>query len=81
MFRLYDVRDGEICIDGRDIRTLYLKSLRQLMGVVPQETTLFNDTIRFNIAFGRTEVSDEEIEKAAKAAAIHDFIQLQPKGN
>ncbi|KAH7707140.1 hypothetical protein AAVH_25634 [Aphelenchoides avenae] len=80
LFRLYDVSEGEICVNDRDIRTVSLGSLRRLMAVVPQDTTLFNDTIRFNIAFGRPNASDENVVKAAKAAAIHEFIESQPQG-
>ncbi|KAH7709322.1 hypothetical protein AAVH_23404 [Aphelenchoides avenae] len=80
LFRLYDVTDGEICVNDRDIRTVSLGSLRRMMAVVPQDTTLFNDTIRFNIAFGRPNASDEDIKKAARTAAIHEFIESQPQG-
>ncbi len=78
--RFYDPQQGAVCIDGIDIRTLSLKSLRDLMGIVTQETYLFNDTIRSNIAYGRNGVSDSKIEEAARMANAHDFIIEQPFG-
>uniref|UniRef100_A0A914D2Y3 ATP-binding cassette sub-family B member 6, mitochondrial n=1 Tax=Acrobeloides nanus TaxID=290746 RepID=A0A914D2Y3_9BILA len=74
LFRLYDVDEGSISFAGYDIRKLKRKSLRQSIGIVPQDTVLFNDTIGYNIQYGRPSASQEEIEDAAKAAAIHDFI-------
>ena len=72
--RFYDVDSGSILIDGIDIRKIQIKSLRSLMGIVTQETILFNDTIRNNIAYGLNELSIEKIEESAKAANAHNFI-------
>jgi ATP-binding cassette subfamily B protein len=80
LFRFYDVTDGRILIDGQDIRAVTQKSLREAIGIVPQDTVLFNDTIYYNIAYGRPSASTEEIEEAAKLAAIHDFIMSTPRG-
>lgn len=80
LFRLYDVTDGQIFFNGHDIRSLKSKSLRSRIGIVPQDTVLFNESIRYNIAFGRPSASQEEIENAARAAAIHDFITSHPEG-
>jgi len=80
LFRFYDVNQGRILIDGQDIRQVTQKSLRAAIGVVPQDTVLFNDTIRYNIRYGRPEASDAEIEEAARLAAIHDFIVSLPDG-
>ncbi len=80
MFRFYDVNDGSISIDGQDIRHITQLSLRQSIGIVPQDTVLFNDTVEYNIAYGRTSASRAEVEGAAKAAHIHDFIASTPKG-
>jgi subfamily B ATP-binding cassette protein MsbA len=78
--RLFDVTAGRITIDGQDVRDVTLASLRDAIAVVSQDVTLFDDTIRANIALGRLEASDEDIVAAAKAAAAHDFIQQQPQG-
>ncbi|HXX34349.1 MAG TPA: ABC transporter ATP-binding protein [Thermodesulfobacteriota bacterium] len=78
--RFYDVEQGEILIDGRDIRKVTLKSLRDQIGLVTQQTILFNDTARNNIAYGNLECSDQEVIQAAKAANAHDFIQRLPQG-
>ncbi len=78
--RFYDVSEGRITIDGRDIRDVTLASLRRQIGIVLQEATLFSGTIRDNIAFGRPNASQEEIEAAARAAAAHDFIMEFPQG-
>ena len=78
--RFYDPQQGRITIDGVDIRTVTLPSLRRQIGIVPQETFLFSDTVRNNIAFGRPDASDEEVEQAARAAQAHDFISKLPKG-
>ncbi len=78
--RFYDVVDGVVKIDGRDIRQVTIESLRQQIGIVLQETMLFGSTIRENIAFGRPDATQEQIETAAKAAAAHDFIMAMPKG-
>jgi len=78
--RFYDVEDGRILIDGHDIRKVTLKSLRDQIGLVTQQTILFNDTIRNNIAYGNLKCSDPEVVDAAKAANAHDFIQKLPQG-
>ena len=80
LFRFYDVGSGAISIDGQDIRRVTQGSLRQAIGIVPQDTVLFNDTVAYNIAYGRTGASPAEVEAAAKAARIHDFIRSTPKG-
>jgi subfamily B ATP-binding cassette protein MsbA len=78
--RFYDVEDGEILIDGQDIRRVTLKSLRDQIGLVTQQTILFNDTVRNNIAYGSLGRSDQEIIEAAKAANAHDFVMKLPEG-
>jgi subfamily B ATP-binding cassette protein MsbA len=78
--RLYDATRGAVLIDGQDVRDVSLSSLRQAVAVVSQDVILFDDTIRANIAFGRSGASDEEIVNAAKAAAAHDFIVRMPEG-
>ncbi len=78
--RFYDVTGGEVTVDGYDVRDLTLNSLRHQIGIVLQETTLFADTVRNNIAFGRPEATEEEIIEAARAAQAHDFIMDMPKG-
>ncbi|MCB9355730.1 MAG: ABC transporter ATP-binding protein [Lewinellaceae bacterium] len=78
--RFYDVTGGAILIDGKDIRSLKIKDLRALMGIVSQEAILFNDTVRNNIAFGNESATDAEIEAAAKAANAHEFIDRLPEG-
>jgi len=78
--RFYDVTEGSILIDGVDIREVTLRSLRSQIGVVTQQTLLFNDTVRNNIAYGRPEIPQEEVEKVAKAADAHDFIMKLPQG-
>src|SRR5213075_3350406 len=80
LFRFYDVTDGAIEIDGQDIRDVTQDSLRRAIGVVPQDTVLFNDTIFYNIAYGRPGASRAEIEEAARFAHIHDFIAALPDG-
>jgi ABC-type transport system involved in Fe-S cluster assembly fused permease/ATPase subunit len=80
LFRFYDVVGGAIRIDGQDLREVTQESLHARIGVVPQDTVLFNDTIRYNIAYGRPDASEGEIEAAAKAAKIHDFIMGLPEG-
>ncbi len=80
LFRFYDVADGCIMIDGQDVRRVTQESLRKAIGVVPQDMVLFNDTIYYNIAYGRAGASREEIESAARSAQIHDFIQSLPDG-
>lgn len=80
LFRFYDVTGGTIAIDGQDIRTVTQSSLRAAIGIVPQDTVLFNDTIRYNIAYGRPGASQDEIEHAARLARIHDFVTSLPEG-
>ena len=80
LFRFYDVSGGALKIDGQDVRDVTQESLHAQIGVVPQDTVLFNDTILYNIAYGRADASRSEIEAAAKAAKIHDFIQGLPDG-
>lgn len=74
MFRFYDVGNGALKIDGQDIRDVTQSSVHDAIGIVPQDTVLFNDTIGYNIAYGREGASENEIINAAKAAKIHDFI-------
>jgi ATP-binding cassette subfamily B protein len=78
--RLYDVDAGAVEIDGRDVRTITLESLGQLIGMVTQETYLFHSTVRANIVYGKLGATDAEIEAAARAAAIHDRIMELPEG-
>lgn len=80
LFRFYDVNSGALRIDGQDLRDVTQASLHSQIGVVPQDTVLFNDTIYYNIAYGRPEASRSEVEAAAKAAKIHDFIGQLPDG-
>jgi ATP-binding cassette subfamily B protein len=78
LFRFYDVDGGRVLIDGQNVRALTQKSLRASIGIVPQDTVLFNDTIEYNIAYGRPDAGREEIVAAARAAHIHDFIESLP---
>ena len=80
LFRFYDVASGAVKIDGQDVREVSQASLRAAIGVVPQDTVLFNDTIRYNIAYGRDGATEEEIEEAARSAQIHDFVMGLPDG-
>jgi ATP-binding cassette subfamily B protein len=80
LFRLYDVSGGRILIDGQDIKTVTQASLRTSIGMVPQDTVLFNDTIRYNIRYGRWDAGDAEVEEAARLAQIDSFIRMSPKG-
>jgi len=80
LFRFYDVTDGRILVDGQDIREVTQTSLRAAIGMVPQDTVLFNDTIRYNIRYGRWDASDAEVEQAARQAQIDDYISRTPKG-
>ncbi len=80
LFRFYDVTSGAVRIDGQDIRDVTQTSLHAQIGVVPQDTVLFNDTIRYNIAYGKADASDAEVVAAAKAARIHDFVMRLPEG-
>ena len=78
LYRFYDVTDGAIAVSGVDIREVTQKSLRAAIGIVPQDTVLFNDTIRYNIHYGRTGASQDEVIEAARAAHIHEFIETLP---
>ena len=80
LFRFYDVNGGRITIDGQDVRDVQQQSLRAVIGIVPQDTVLFNDTIYYNIAYGRPDATRAEVEAAAKHARIHDFILGLPDG-
>ncbi len=80
LYRFYDVQQGEITIDGQDVRAVTQKSLRQAIGMVPQDTVLFNDTIAYNIRYGRPSASDEEVRAAADIAQISGFIEHLPGG-
>src|SRR3954464_12663155 len=80
LFRLYDVSSGRILLHGQDIRAVTQASLRASIGMVPQDTVLFNDTIRYNIRYGRWDASDAEVEQAAQLAQIDGFIRLAPRG-
>jgi ATP-binding cassette subfamily B protein len=80
LFRFYDLAGGRILIDGQDIAKVTQQSLRHAIGMVPQDTVLFNDTIRYNIRYGRWQANDAEVEEAAKLAQIDDLIRLSPKG-
>lgn len=80
LFRFYDVTGGRILIDGQDIRAVTQPSLRSAIGMVPQDTVLFNDTVFYNIAYGRPEATPSEVEHAARLARIHDFVVSQPDG-
>jgi ATP-binding cassette subfamily B protein len=80
LFRFYDLSGGRILIDGQDIAGVAQKSLRQVIGMVPQDTVLFNDTIRYNIRYGRWEATDAEVEEAARLAQIDPLIRMAPKG-
>src|SRR5262249_52424169 len=78
--RFYELKGGTIRVDGRDIRSLPLAELRGAIGIVPQETLLFSGTVRDNIAYGKLDASEEEIEQAARAAHAHEFILELPQG-
>ncbi len=80
LFRFYDIEAGAVRIDGQDIRDVQQASLRDAIGIVPQDTVLFNDTIYYNIAYGRPDASRAEVEQAARLAHIHDFIAALPDG-
>ena len=80
LYRFYDVTAGKIVIDGQDISTVTQRSLRSAVGMVPQDTVLFNDTIRYNIRYGRPDATDAEVFEAAKLAQIHDFVSTLPHG-
>jgi ATP-binding cassette subfamily B protein len=80
LFRFYDVTGGRILIDGQDIRDVTQASVRAAIGVVPQDTVLFNDTIRYNVGYGKPSASHAEIEQAARMAQVHDFVTRLPEG-
>jgi len=80
LFRFYDIQSGSVTIDDQDIRNVTQDSLRRAIGIVPQDTVLFNDTIEYNIGYANPQASQDNIEKAAKAAQIHDFIMALPDG-
>src|SRR5262249_4628013 len=80
LFRFYDITGGRIEIDGQDIRDVAQTSVRAAIGMVPQDTVLFNDTIRYNIRYGRWEATDADVEEAARLAQIDAFIRMSPKG-
>jgi len=80
LFRFYDVSSGRIAVNGVDIRDVTQASLRRAIGIVPQDTVLFNDTVRYNIRYGRPDATDEEVVEAARAAHIHDFVASLPDG-
>jgi ABC-type transport system involved in Fe-S cluster assembly fused permease/ATPase subunit len=80
LYRFYDVNEGSITVDDQDVRDISQQSLRALIGIVPQDTVLFNDTVYYNIAYGRPGASPAEIEEAARLARIHDFIMSTPDG-
>ncbi len=80
LYRFYDISSGTITIDGQELRNVTQSSLRSAIGIVPQDTVLFNDTVEYNIAYGRPGATRAEVEGAARAAHIHNFIAAQPKG-
>ena len=80
LFRFYDVQSGTVSIAGQDIKTVTQTSVREAIGIVPQDTVLFNDTVAYNIAYGRPGATQAEVEEAAKSARIHDFIATTPLG-
>ena len=80
LYRFYDVQGGRITVNGHDLRSLTQDSLRRSIGIVPQDTVLFNDTVAYNIAYGRPQATQDEVVAAAQAARIHDFIAGTPKG-
>ena len=80
LYRFYDIKSGQVTIDGQDVRDVTQASLRSVIGIVPQDTVLFNDTVRYNIGYGRIGASEEEIREAARLAQIDKFIQHLPLG-
>src|SRR5690606_16403144 len=80
LFRFYDIQSGSIRIDGQDIRDVTQESLRAAIGMVPQDTVLFNDTVLYNIRYGRMSATEEEVARAAELAQIRDFILQLPDG-
>src|SRR4030095_11356033 len=81
LFRFYDVASGSVKIDGQDIRVCGQASLRAAIGVLPQDTVLFNDTIYYNICYGRPDCTREEVEQAARLARLHRIISALPQGD
>jgi ATP-binding cassette subfamily B protein len=81
LYRFYDINSGSIQIDGQDIRTVTLESLRRAIAIVPQDTVLFNTSIRENIAYGNPQASDEQIDRAIKMAHLENFINSLPQGD
>ena len=80
MYRFYDIKSGSVTIDGQDIRDVTQESLRSVIGIVPQDTVLFNDTVKYNIAYGRIGANEGDIKEAARLAQIDKFISLLPLG-
>lgn len=80
IFRFYDPASGRVLVDGQDLTTVTQKSLREALGLVPQDVVLFNDTLRFNISYGRPDATQEELDEAARRAQLYDFIQRLPQG-
>src|ERR1019366_1799094 len=80
LYRFYDIKSGSVTIDGQDIRDVTQASLRAAIGIVPQDTVLFNDTVKYNIAYGRTDATREEVISAAQSANIRSFIESLPMG-
>jgi len=80
LYRFYDVNEGRITIDGQDLRQVTQASLRAAIGIVPQDTVLFNDSIAYNIAYGRPGATQDQVEAAARSAQLHDFIARLPQG-
>ena len=80
LYRFYDIQSGSITIDGQDLRDVEQESLRAVIGMVPQDTVLFNDTIAYNVRYGRVDATEDEVKKAAERAQISDFIARLPQG-
>jgi ABC-type transport system involved in Fe-S cluster assembly fused permease/ATPase subunit len=79
LFRFYDVQQGQILIAGQDIKQVTQASVRQAIGIVPQDTVLFNDTVEYNIAYGKPGATREQVQEAARSAHIHNFIAPRPR--
>ena len=80
LYRFYDIKGGRVTIDGQDVRDVTQESVRRAIGIVPQDTVLFNDTIAYNIGYGRAGATQAEIEAAARQAQVHDFVMRLPDG-
>jgi len=80
LFRFYDIQEGEILLNGQNIAKVTQESLRQSIGIVPQDTVLFNDSILYNIRYAKPDATEQEVKEAARLADIHDFIELLPEG-